>query len=138
MDIYTPCGSEHGIAEAASAARARLAVESRMSPLFVHDPRRGKTLYDWFSLDGNPDADKTWTTTTLEYLDEAGQVQLMTTPAHPGGVRARRDAVQEAVPQAAGGLRGARACRSTSTSSSRSPTARARCRSSTPPTRTGT
>lgn len=83
MDTYTPCGSEHGIAEAASAARARLAVESRMSPLFVHDPRRGKTLYDWFSLDGNPDPDKTWTTTTLEYLDEAGQVQLMTTPLTP-------------------------------------------------------
>lgn len=83
MDTYTPCGSEHGIAEAASAARARLAVESRMSPLFVHDPRRGKTLYDWFSLDGNPDPDKTWTTTTLEYVDEAGQVQLMTTPLTP-------------------------------------------------------
>ena len=83
MDVYTPCGSENGIAEAASAARARLAVESRMSPLFVHDPRRGKTLYDWFSLDGNPDPDATWTTTTLEYLDASGSVQLMTTPLTP-------------------------------------------------------
>ncbi|MDO8107714.1 2-oxoacid:acceptor oxidoreductase family protein [Isoptericola sp. b441] len=83
MDTYTPCGSEHGIAEAASAARARLAVESRMSPLFVHDPRRGKTLYEWFSLEGNPDPEKTWTTTTLQYVDEAGQIQLMTTPLTP-------------------------------------------------------
>ena len=83
MDVYTPCGSEHGIPEASSNARARLAVESRMHPLFVHDPRRGSTLHDWFSLDGNPDVDKTWTTSTLEYVDDSGQVQLMTTPLTP-------------------------------------------------------
>ncbi len=83
MDVYTPCGSEHGIPEASSNARARLAVESRMHPLFVHDPRRGSTLHDWFSLEGNPDIDKTWTTSTLEYLDESGQVQLLTTPLTP-------------------------------------------------------
>lgn len=83
MDVYTPCGGEQGIAENKSNARARLAVESRMHPLFVHDPRRGTTLHDWFSLDGNPDIGKTWTTSTLEYLDEAGQVQLLTTPLTP-------------------------------------------------------
>ena len=83
MDVYTPCGSEHGIPEASSNARARLAVESRMHPLFVHDPRRGSTLHDWFSLDGNPDIDKTWTTSTLEYVDESGQVQLLTTALTP-------------------------------------------------------
>ncbi len=83
MDVYTPCGSEHGIAEAASNARARLAVESRMHPLFVHDPRAGSNLHDWFSLDGNPDVDKTWTSSTLEYLDESGAVQLLTTPLTP-------------------------------------------------------
>jgi pyruvate-ferredoxin/flavodoxin oxidoreductase len=83
MDVYTPCGSEHGIPEASSNARARLAVESRMHPLFVHDPRRGSTLHDWFSLDGNPDIDKTWTSSTLEYVDESGQVQLLTTAMTP-------------------------------------------------------
>jgi pyruvate-ferredoxin/flavodoxin oxidoreductase len=83
MDVYTPCGSEHGIPEASSNARARLAVESRMHPLFVHDPRRGTTLHDWFSLDGNPDIDQTWTSSTLEYLDDTGQLQLMTTPLTP-------------------------------------------------------
>ena len=62
MDVYTPCGGEQGISESSSNARARLAVESRMHPLFVHDPRSGSTLHDWFSLDGNPDIDKTWTT----------------------------------------------------------------------------
>ncbi len=83
MDVYTPCGSEHGIPEASSNARARLAVESRMHPLFVHDPRSGSSLRDWFSLDGNPDIDKTWTTSTLEYLDESGQVHLLPTALTP-------------------------------------------------------
>ncbi|GAB4076039.1 2-oxoacid:acceptor oxidoreductase family protein [Nostocoides australiense] len=77
LDIYTPCGSEHGISEDASAARARLAVESRMNPVFVHDPRRGSTLHDWFSLEGNPDIEKTWTTTDLAYKDDDGNIQLM-------------------------------------------------------------
>ena len=77
MDVYTSCQGEHGIADAASSKHGRMAVESRMNPLFVHDPRRGKSLYDGFSLDGNPDLDKDWTTTTLEYLDDKGQLQLM-------------------------------------------------------------
>ncbi|MEI2778495.1 MAG: 2-oxoacid:acceptor oxidoreductase family protein [Tetrasphaera sp.] len=77
LDIYTPCGSEHGISEDASAARARLAVESRMNPVFVHDPRRGSTLHDWFSLEGNPDVDKTWTTTNIAYKDDDGNIQLL-------------------------------------------------------------
>jgi pyruvate-ferredoxin/flavodoxin oxidoreductase len=85
LDVYTPCQGEHGIADNISARQSRLAVESRMNPVFVHDPRRGKNLHDWFSLEGNPDPEKTWTTTSLEYLDEAGNLQLMSmalTPAH--------------------------------------------------------
>ncbi|MDR2114482.1 MAG: 2-oxoacid:acceptor oxidoreductase family protein, partial [Bifidobacteriaceae bacterium] len=38
MDVYTPCSTENGIAEDLSNARSRLAVDSRMAPLFVHDP----------------------------------------------------------------------------------------------------
>lgn len=83
MNVYTPCGSEHGIPESSSNARARMAVESRMHPLFVHDPRRGSTMREWFTIDGNPDADKAWTSTTLEYLDEDGALQLLTTPLTP-------------------------------------------------------
>ncbi|MEZ5116105.1 MAG: 2-oxoacid:acceptor oxidoreductase family protein [Candidatus Nanopelagicales bacterium] len=83
MDVYTPCGGEHGVSEASSNLRARLAVESRMHPLFVHDPRNGETLHDWFSLDGNPDVDKTWTTSTIEYVDDSGALHLMTTPLTP-------------------------------------------------------
>ena len=83
LDVYTPCGSEHGIPEDASSRRARLAVESRMNPVFVHDPRRGSTLHDWFSLDGNPDIGKTWATTDLAYRDDAGDLQLMSLPLTP-------------------------------------------------------
>jgi pyruvate-ferredoxin/flavodoxin oxidoreductase len=85
MDVYTPCQGEHGIADAASSERSRLAVHSRMNPVFVHDPRRGSNLHDWFSLEGNPEPEKTWASTTLEYLDDAGQLKLLSTaltPAH--------------------------------------------------------
>ncbi len=85
LDVYTPCQGEHGIGDEASSERARLAVESRMNPVFVHDPRRGSTLHDWFSLEGNPEPEKTWATTTLEYVNADGQVKLLSTaltPAH--------------------------------------------------------
>jgi pyruvate-ferredoxin/flavodoxin oxidoreductase len=83
MDVYTPCGTENGIPEDLSNAHSRLAVESRMSPVFVHDPRRGSSLSERFSLDGNPDPDRTWTTSTLQFVDGEGQLQLMTTPLTP-------------------------------------------------------
>jgi pyruvate-ferredoxin/flavodoxin oxidoreductase len=83
LDVYTPCQPEHGIADDASNQHARLAVESRMNPVFVHDPRCGNTLHDWFSLDGNPDPDQTWTTTALEYLDADGAVKLLEMPLTP-------------------------------------------------------
>lgn len=83
MDVYTPCQPEHGIADNAAAERARLAVRSRMSPVFVHDPRRSETLREWVVLDGNPDPTKTWTTTTIDYLDEQGALQLLTVPLTP-------------------------------------------------------
>jgi pyruvate-ferredoxin/flavodoxin oxidoreductase len=83
MDVYTPCGTENGIPEDLSNKRSRLAVESRVSPLFVHDPRKGTTLAERFSLEGNPDIDKPWTTSTLEYIGENGELQLLTTPLTP-------------------------------------------------------
>ncbi|MDR1394076.1 MAG: 2-oxoacid:acceptor oxidoreductase family protein [Bifidobacteriaceae bacterium] len=83
MDVYTPCGTENGVAEDLSNARSRLAVESRMAPLFVHDPRRGQSIPERFSLDGNPAIDQPWTTATLQYLDESGQLGLMETPLTP-------------------------------------------------------
>ncbi|MDR0587953.1 MAG: 2-oxoacid:acceptor oxidoreductase family protein [Burkholderiales bacterium] len=85
FDIYTPCQPEHGIADNASDQQARLAVKSRMNPVFVHDPRRGSSLRERFSLDGNPEPDKLWTKSLLSYRDETGQNKTMTvdfTPAH--------------------------------------------------------
>jgi pyruvate-ferredoxin/flavodoxin oxidoreductase len=83
MEVYTPCSTENGIPEDLSNARSRLAVESRMAPLFVHDPRRGPSLPDRFSLDGNPEPTALWTSRALQYLDEAGQVALLQTPITP-------------------------------------------------------
>jgi pyruvate-ferredoxin/flavodoxin oxidoreductase len=83
MEVYTPCGTENGLREDLSNAHSRLAVESRMSPLFVHDPRRGTTLPERFSLDGNPDPDALWTTSTVEHVDANGNLQLLSTPLTP-------------------------------------------------------
>jgi pyruvate-ferredoxin/flavodoxin oxidoreductase len=82
IDIYTPCQAEHGIADAAASKRARLAVESRMNPVFVHDPSKGPTLHETFSLEGNPDLDRDWTTTSLEYMED-GKLKLMEVPLTP-------------------------------------------------------
>jgi pyruvate-ferredoxin/flavodoxin oxidoreductase len=80
FDTYTTCQSEHGIADDAGSRHATLAVESRMSPVFVHDPRKGDTLAERFSLDGNPEIGKDWVTTTLEYVDDDGNAQLKEMP----------------------------------------------------------
>ncbi len=82
LDVYTPCQGEQGIADPQASRHGRLAVESRMSPLFVHDPRRGADLHSRFSLDGNPDADKDWATNTIEYVED-GALKLMEAPLTP-------------------------------------------------------
>jgi pyruvate-ferredoxin/flavodoxin oxidoreductase len=82
MDVYTPCQAEHGIADAGSSRHARLAVESRTNPLFVHDPRGGADLHARFSIDGNPDPEKDWAANTIEHL-EGGVAKLMETPLTP-------------------------------------------------------
>lgn len=59
---YTPCQPEHGIADDAANRQARLAVESRTFPLFTYDPRRGPTLRERLSLQGNPALKEDWAT----------------------------------------------------------------------------
>lgn len=58
--VYTPCQPEHGIADDASAAHARQAVDSRAFPLFTYDPRRGERLAERLSLQGNPAVRDDW------------------------------------------------------------------------------
>jgi pyruvate-ferredoxin/flavodoxin oxidoreductase len=83
LDVYTPCQTEHGIGDAAANRHARLALESRMSPVFVHDPRRGASLRQRFSLVGNPDADKDWTNNKISYVDADGATKLLKMPLTP-------------------------------------------------------
>ncbi|MEF2074613.1 2-oxoacid:acceptor oxidoreductase family protein [Consotaella aegiceratis] len=85
FDVYAGCQAENGIGDAISAERAKLAVRTRMAPLFVHDPEAGSTLAERFSLKGNPDSELDWTTEVLEYDDENGETQeleYVLTPAH--------------------------------------------------------
>jgi pyruvate/2-oxoacid:ferredoxin oxidoreductase beta subunit len=58
--VYTPCQPEHGIADDAATAHARTAVDSRAFPLFTYDPRRGDTLAERLSLQGNPALRDDW------------------------------------------------------------------------------
>jgi pyruvate/2-oxoacid:ferredoxin oxidoreductase beta subunit len=57
---YTTCQPEHGVGDDRAAARARLAVDSRAFPLFVHDPRKGERLAERLSLQGNPAPREDW------------------------------------------------------------------------------
>ncbi len=77
LDSYTPCQAEHGIADAQASREARFAVETRMNPLFVHDPRRGTALRDRFDLSGNPEMQKDWATGSIAYVDAEGKSQVL-------------------------------------------------------------
>jgi pyruvate ferredoxin oxidoreductase beta subunit len=57
---YAPCQPEHGIPDDASNRQARLAVDSRAFPLFIYDPRKGATMRERLSLQGNPDPKSDW------------------------------------------------------------------------------
>ncbi|MBI2763570.1 MAG: thiamine pyrophosphate-binding protein [Chloroflexi bacterium] len=57
---YTPCQPEHGIGDDASTRQAKLAVDSRAFPLFTYDPRRGESMAERLSLQGNPAIRDDW------------------------------------------------------------------------------
>ena len=67
FNCYTSCQPEHGIADDAGYAQAKLAVESRAYPLFRYMPGRGATLAAGLDLSGNPAADDDWPRYTLRY-----------------------------------------------------------------------
>jgi pyruvate ferredoxin oxidoreductase beta subunit len=58
--VYAACMPEHGIADDAATAQAKLAVESRAFPLFTYDPRRGESIAERLSLQGNPALRDDW------------------------------------------------------------------------------
>lgn len=51
---YTTCQPEHGVADNKATDQARLAVDTRAFPLITYDPRKGSTLRERISLQGNP------------------------------------------------------------------------------------
>jgi len=57
---YAACMPEHGIADDAATAQAKLAVESRAYPLYTYDPRRGPSMAERLSLQGNPALREDW------------------------------------------------------------------------------
>jgi pyruvate ferredoxin oxidoreductase beta subunit len=57
---YAACMPEHGIADDAATAQAKLAVDSRAFPLFTYDPRRGASMAERLSLQGNPALRDDW------------------------------------------------------------------------------
>lgn len=83
LDVYAACQTENGLPDQAASMRARMAVESRMNPVFTHDPRTVTSLHDWLDLDGNPDLAAPWTTFNLTYVDADGKTALLTQPLTP-------------------------------------------------------
>ena len=67
FNCYTSCQPEHGIADDAGYAQAKLAVESRAYPLFRYRPGRGMRLSDGLDLGGNPAPDADWPDYKLRY-----------------------------------------------------------------------
>jgi pyruvate ferredoxin oxidoreductase beta subunit len=59
---YSACMPEHGIGDDAATRQAKLAVDSRAFPLFTYDPRRGPTMRERLSLQGNPALKSDWAT----------------------------------------------------------------------------
>lgn len=57
---YTTCQPEHGVADNMAAEQARLAVDSRAFPLLIYDPRKGDTIRERLSLQGNPAVKEDW------------------------------------------------------------------------------
>ncbi len=62
INVYTTCQPEHGVADNLAAHHAKLAVESRAFPLFIHDPRKGDTIRKRLSVVGNPGQKEDWWT----------------------------------------------------------------------------
>jgi pyruvate/2-oxoacid:ferredoxin oxidoreductase beta subunit/Fe-S-cluster-containing hydrogenase component 2 len=70
---YTACMPEHGIPDDAATRQAKLAVDSRAFPLFTYDPRRGESIAERLSLQGNPALKADWTS-----LPDATPVDFLT------------------------------------------------------------
>lgn len=57
---YTTCQPEHGVADNMATDQARLAVDTRAFPLIIYDPRKGDSVREHLSLQGNPAVKDDW------------------------------------------------------------------------------
>ena len=60
VNVYTSCQPEHGIGDNQSYDQAKLAVDCRVFPIFIFDPKKGKRISEKLSLQGNPAKNKNW------------------------------------------------------------------------------
>ena len=97
IDVYTPCQGEQGIGDDVSSEHARLAVESRVSPVYVHNPDGGSVLKERFSLDGNPDVEQGLDDPRPDLQGRRRQRADEGSAAYPGSLRPSGRPLQEAV-----------------------------------------
>ena len=76
ITVFTTCQPEHGVADHMAAHQAKLAMESRAFPIFIHDPRAGSRLKERIDLKGNPAVKEDWYTIrktgeTIDFLSFA-------------------------------------------------------------------
>ncbi len=74
INCYTTCQPEHGVADNMASEQARLAVDTRAFPLLVFDPRKGSTVRERLSLQGNPAIKDDWwinpkTNDVVDFID---------------------------------------------------------------------
>ena len=62
ISCYTTCQPEHGVADNMATDQARLAADTRAFPLLTYDPRKGDTIRERLSLQGNPAVNDDWWT----------------------------------------------------------------------------
>lgn len=60
LNVYTTCQPEHKVADDMSSYQAKLAVTSRAFPIFIYDPRKGESLKERLSLQGNQALKEDW------------------------------------------------------------------------------
>ncbi|MBT6645177.1 MAG: 4Fe-4S binding protein [Euryarchaeota archaeon] len=60
VSVYTTCQPEHGVADNAAYAQAKLALKTRAWPIFIHDPSKGPRYQDRWDLRGNPSMKRDW------------------------------------------------------------------------------
>jgi hypothetical protein len=58
--VYTTSQPEHGVADNMATDQDRLAVDTRAFPLLIYDPRKGDTIKERLSLQGNPAVNEDW------------------------------------------------------------------------------